>query len=357
MSFNKSINQVPALLWGERGYDLLSELIEKKAYSMLFVLVDTNTNEHCLWPFMSQFKTDLPIEIIELDPGESEKNIETCHELWHVLMEHGGDRKSAVINLGGGVITDIGGFVASLFKRGIDFFHVPTTLLAMVDAAHGGKTAVDLGLYKNQVGLFSWPEAILIDCTFLETLSPRAMRCGLAEMLKHGLIQSKTHWDSLKETSEKDWSHLEGLIKDSVNIKNAIVDVDPREQNERKWLNFGHTVGHAIESLFLDKTPENPILHGEAVAAGMLIESYLSMQLTHLSRADYFEIDYIITRFFDTLPLTETDVPALLAFMATDKKNNNGKVGCTLLCEIGQATFVEDVSIDQFESAILHYIN
>jgi 3-dehydroquinate synthase len=357
MSFNKLSNQVPSLFWGENGYMLLSELIEKKSYSMIFVLVDSNTNEHCLWPFMSQFNTALQIEIIELDPGESEKNIETCHELWHVLMEHGGDRKSAILNLGGGVITDMGGFVASLFKRGIDFIHVPTTLLGMVDAAHGGKTAVDLGTYKNQVGLFSWPKAILIDPIFLETLPAREMRCGLAEMFKHGLIHSKSHWDSLKDTAEKDWSHLEALIQDSIAIKNDIVAQDPWEQNERKWLNFGHTVGHAIESLFLEKTPDNPILHGEAVAAGILIESYLSMELSTLSRAQYFEIDYIIKRFFDPLPISKSDLPKLLSFILTDKKNTAGQIGCTLLQDIGHATFKNDISIEQFESAIIHYIN
>ena len=182
------------IVFSENGYEYLNDLIEKNKYSIIFILSDTNTNEYCLSRFLPLLATNKTIEIIEIESGETEKNITTCVEIWSILTELGGDRKSLLINVGGGVITDIGGFVASTFKRGIDFMHIPTTLLAMVDASVGGKNGVDLGNLKNQIGVINVPKLVLIDTDYLSTLPQNEMRSGLAEMLKHGLIADADYW-------------------------------------------------------------------------------------------------------------------------------------------------------------------
>src|SRR5690606_29396368 len=207
---------------------------------------------------------DFEFEILEIDAGETHKNIDTCMGVWEALSELEADRKSLLINLGGGVVTDLGGFVACTFKRGIDYVNIPTSLLSMVDASIGGKTGVDLGLLKNQIGVISNPELVLIDVTFLETLPTNQLRSGFAEMLKHGLIQDINYWNQLIALSELYTDDLEQLIYESVIIKKQVVEQDPNEDGLRKTLNFGHTLGHAIESYSLDDKDLKPLLHGEA---------------------------------------------------------------------------------------------
>ena len=211
------------IYFNDASFVYLENLLKTETYSKIFVLVDENTNEHCLPYFLANLPTEIEIEIIEIEPGEENKNIYTCIDLWHTLIELDADRKSIMINLGGGVITDIGGFVASTYKRGIDFINIPTTLLAMVDASVGGKTGVDLGSLKNQIGIINEPKSVVVISKFLETLPTNQMRSGLAEMLKHGLIYDKTYWDKLKHLNNLNTDDLDILIKQSIEIKNKIV--------------------------------------------------------------------------------------------------------------------------------------
>ena len=214
----------------QETYQKLNEYIANTKHSGIFILVDTNTHEHCLAHFMGQLSTNLPIEVIEIEAGEVNKNIETCSGVWNALSELGADRKSLMINVGGGVVTDLGGFVACTFKRGISYINVPTSLLAMVDASVGGKTGVDLGNLKNMVGVISESEMVLVDTKYLQTLPNNELRSGFAEMLKHGLIKDADYWARLCNIKELTTTDLDTLIHESVIIKNNIVTVDPTEQ-------------------------------------------------------------------------------------------------------------------------------
>lgn len=346
-----------SIYFDEKGYESLKQYIEARHYSILFVLVDTNTNLNCLPGFLARIITEVPIEIIEIDPEdggtESLKNISTCVEIWTALTELGADRKSLIINLGGGVITDLGGFIAATYKRGIDFIHIPTTLLGMVDAAIGGKNGIDLGPLKNQVGVIQSPQFLLIDTQFLATLPQREMRSGLAEMLKHGLIYDKNYWEKFLDLNALDTENLEDLIYRSVEIKNAIVMQDPSENGIRKALNFGHTMGHAIESHFLETT--NPILHGEAVAIGMILESYLSKEKKLLSEAEYRQIKATIKNLYDTVSFTDNDIESILQLLIHDKKNEYGKVQFALLDGIGKTSISQRVENDTIRASFEDY--
>jgi 3-dehydroquinate synthase len=337
----------------ENGYQSLNNLISEKKYSSLFILVDENTNEHCLSKFIPNLEVYIPIEIIEIEAGESIKNITTCVEIWSVLSDLGADRKSALINLGGGVITDIGGFIASTFKRGIDFINVPTTLLGMVDASIGGKNGVDLGTLKNQIGVINVPQLVLIDSVFLETLSQKEMRSGLAEMLKHGLIYDKKYWEEFQDLSKIDFADFDALLYRSVEIKNEIVTQDPTENGIRKALNFGHTLGHAIESYFLES--ETPLLHGEAIAIGMILESHISMKKELLSKEEYYEIKSTLKSIYEEHTFTVNDIELIQKLLIHDKKNEYGKVQFALLKEIGKISLNQSVESELIVSSFADY--
>ena len=331
------------IYFNDASFVYLENLLKTETYSKIFVLVDENTNEHCLPYFLSNLPTEIEIEIIEIEPGEENKNIYTCIDLWHTLIELDADRKSIMINLGGGVITDIGGFVASTYKRGIDFVNVPTTLLAMVDASVGGKTGVDLGSLKNQIGVINEPKSVIVISKFLETLPTNQMRSGLAEMLKHGLIYDKTYWDKLKHLNNLNTDDLDVLIKQSIEIKNKIVSQDLKENGIRKALNFGHTLGHAIESYCLESEDKNQLLHGEAIAIGMILESYLSYKLELISKDSYAEIKYIITDVFEKISFNDSDIQKILDLLIFDKKNEFGNIQFTLLNKIGESKINQTV--------------
>ncbi|WP_353079393.1 3-dehydroquinate synthase [Flavobacterium sp.] len=331
------------IYFNDASFMYLENLLKTETYSKIFVLVDENTNEHCLPYFLANLPTEIEIEIIEIEPGEENKNIYTCIDLWHTLIELDADRKSIMINLGGGVITDIGGFVASTYKRGIDFINVPTTLLAMVDASVGGKTGVDLGSLKNQIGVINEPKSVVVISKFLETLPTNQMRSGLAEMLKHGLIYDKTYWDKLKHLNNLNTDDLDILIKQSIEIKNEIVSQDLKENGIRKALNFGHTLGHAIESYFLESEDKKQLLHGEAIAIGMILESYLSYKLELISKDSYAEIKYIITDIFEKISFNDSDIQKILDLLIFDKKNEFGNIQFTLLNKIGESKINQKV--------------
>ena len=288
-----------SVYFDSKGYETLAEMLKPSHYSKIFILVDENTSQYCLPHLLNNLATEIEIEIIELEVGEIHKNIATCTEVWGALSDLGGDRKSILINLGGGVISDLGGFVACTFKRGIDFINIPTTLLSMVDASIGGKNGVDLGNLKNQIGIIREPKAVIVDTQFLSTLPQNEMRSGLAEMLKHGLIFDKKYWDKFKDLKSLNTDNLNELIHQSIEIKNEIVCEDLTENGIRKSLNFGHTLGHAIESYFLENDSKTSLLHGEAIAVGMILESFISREKELLTNEEYQEIKYIINDIFE----------------------------------------------------------
>lgn len=327
--------------FNKESYTYLNNYLKENNFSKIFFIADENTNELCLPKILPLIETEVPFEIIELEAGEENKTIETCTQVWKVLIELGADRKSLIINIGGGVITDMGGFIASTYKRGIPFINIPTTLLSMVDASVGGKNGVDLDGLKNQIGTITNPAMVIIDSAFLETLSQREMKSGLAEMLKHGLIAKKTHWEKFKKLAEIDFDSFDELIAESVEIKNNIVTQDPTENGIRKALNFGHTLGHAIETLFLENPEKENLLHGEAIAAGMILESYISLKKGLISNEEYSEIKSYLLSIYEPITFEENDKFDIINLLIHDKKNEYGKVQFALLNGIG------NISINQ----------
>jgi 3-dehydroquinate synthase len=333
--------------------NLSSLLREKYASSKKIILVDENTHDFCLDKLLTNFEDLKDAEIILLPAGEENKVLEICFQVWESLSEFQISRKDLIINLGGGVVTDMGGFIASIYKRGIDFINIPTTLLAMVDASVGGKTGVDLGKYKNQLGVFSNPAEIYCDISFLETLEQDEIKNGFAEMLKHGLISDKNHWESLKNCS---WDKLNlELIYNSVSIKNEIVLKDPKERNLRKLLNFGHTFGHAFEGFHLHE--KNQIKHGHAVAIGILCESYLSYKKSGLSDQSFEEIKQFILSIYPLIEIKPTNFEDLINLMQQDKKNEKNKILCVLLNEIGKASLDFEISSDEIHEVLTWYVS
>lgn len=341
--------------FNEKGYEALNLHLKETKYSNLFIITDSNTNDYCLHKFLPYLETDLTIEIIEFEAGEINKNIDTCVEIWKVLTELGADRKSLVINLGGGVVTDLGGFVASTFKRGVDFINIPTTLLSMVDASVGGKTGVDLGNLKNQIGVINVPSMVLIDTQYLETVPQNEMRSGLAEMLKHGLIFDKNYWEQFLDIQSIDFTDLDALIHRSVAIKNEIVMQDPTEKNIRKALNFGHTLGHAIESYFLENENKTTLLHGEAIAIGIILESYISLHKNLISEAEYHQIKSAIKAIYVDITFEDKDIQPILDLLIHDKKNEFGTIQFALIEGIGAIKINQLVENELILSAFQDY--
>jgi len=341
--------------FNEKGYEALNSHLKTTKYSNVFIITDSNTNEYCLHKFLPYLETDLTIEIIEFEAGEINKNIDTCIEIWKVLTDLGADRKSLVINLGGGVVTDLGGFVASTFKRGVDFINIPTTLLSMVDASVGGKTGVDLGNLKNQIGVINVPTMVLIDTQYLETVPQNELRSGLAEMLKHGLIFDKNYWEQFLDISTIDFSDLDLLIHRSVVIKNEIVMQDPTEKNIRKALNFGHTLGHAIESYFLENENKTTLLHGEAIAVGMILESFISWQKKLITEIEYRQIKLAINAIYDSVQIDENDLQPIMDLLIHDKKNEFGTIQFALIDGIGSIKINQLVENELILSAFEDY--
>ena len=320
-------------------------------YNKIAVLVDENTK--VLLPKITQTLQELSFHIIEIKSGEKEKNIETCQLIWEQLITLKIDRKSLLINLGGGVITDMGAFVASTYKRGIDFINVPTSLLSMVDASVGGKTGINFQKLKNNIGLFIEPKAVFCDVSMLSTLPKRELVSGIGEILKHGLIADADYWAILIKLPIEKWN-WNSIVEQSIKIKNSIVLRDPLEKNERKKLNFGHTIAHAIESNKLINNES--ILHGEAVAIGIISESFLSYTENSLSKGQLDKITKIIQSIF-TLPLITNNNKVLIDFMLQDKKNENEQINFTLLDNIGKSSINHYVSTTNIIKSLDYYRN
>lgn len=338
-------------------YVSLNKHLKETNYSKLFIIVDENTLEHCYPVFCSNIETTLEIEVIQIEAGETNKNIETCSGVWNALSELNADRKCLVINVGGGVVTDLGGFVASTYKRGVNYINVPTSLLAMVDASVGGKTGVDLGNLKNQIGVINTSEMVLIDTTFLNTLPQNEMRSGLAEMLKHGLIQDEQYWNKMIDLSTLTSSDLDGLIHESVIIKNRVVTQDPTEEGIRKTLNFGHTLGHAIESYYLENENKTTLLHGEAVAIGMVLACYISTKLTNLNMDTCNSIKKTILDTYEKVHFEAEDFNPIIELMKFDKKNSHGNINFVLLSAIGDTVIDQVVPNNIIKESFNYYMN
>ena len=337
----------------EEAYQKINEYLRENNHSKVFILVDSNTHELCLPAFLPKIETETAIEIIEIEAGEPFKNLDTCMGVWQAMSDLEGDRKSLMINLGGGVVTDLGGFVASTFKRGINYINVPTTLLSMVDASVGGKTGVDLGNLKNQIGVISNAEMVIVDSDYLATLPSEEMRSGLAEILKHGLIADEAYWHKVGQLSELTLSDLDDIIRVSVDIKAEVVTEDPFENGLRKTLNYGHTLGHAVESYCLTHTEKKTLLHGEAVALGIILATYLSKELKDFPTEKLDDITKRIVELYGKVDFSREDIDAIIDLMKYDKKNEAGKINFVLLKDIGETEIdcqvPNDLIFDAFE--------
>lgn len=324
----------------------LSQAIDQLNPDKIVVLADENTKEHCL-PLIAIEN----IHLIKIESGEINKTLTTCTYIWNQLTELGCSRKSLLINLGGGVIGDMGGFCASTYKRGISFINIPTTLLSQVDASIGGKLGVDFNGLKNHIGLFKEPTKVIIHSAFLKSLPANELKSGFAEIIKHALIYDSDQWDYLQKTDfdDIDW---DDLIFKSVCIKNEVVEKDPFENGLRKILNFGHSLGHAIESHLLNS--DHSLLHGEAVAIGMILESHISFQKGMISETIYNEVSTFIRSIFE-LPMNLPDMEMLIPYLAQDKKNESGIMNFALLNKIGECQYDIEVTKEEIFRSLEAY--
>lgn len=323
-------------IYFETGLESLTSIIESGKYSKIFVFADSNTSELCLPLFREMMDDFHGFDLIETDPGEENKNIDFCIGIWKTLLDFGADRKCLMINLGGGVITDMGGFVASTYKRGIDFINIPTTLLSQVDASVGGKTGIDVDNVKNMVGTFTLPQCVFIETAFLKTLPQRELLSGFAEMIKHGLIADQEYYKQLKNSDYLQVSAQ--AIYRSVEIKNEVVTEDPHEKGLRKILNFGHTIGHAVETYSLINDAQ-PLTHGEAIAIGMICEAFLSSTNNTLQAGELEDITAYISKLYPAYTIKEESFAQLMEFMQSDKKNENGQIMFSLLSSTGKCDY------------------
>jgi 3-dehydroquinate synthase len=324
---------------GVVGWSQLQEVILEYKKSGVFILVDENTREHCL-PFLKDKCTGLDdARVIEMQCNESNKTIASVEKIWQQLVTGNAVRNSLLICLGGGLITDVGGFAAATFKRGINFIHIPTTLLAMVDASIGGKTGVNLNSIKNQIGVFALPKAVFIFEEFLKTLPSRQKLSGYAEMLKHAMIQSENLFDKLIILNSHEKVCTESNILESAAVKMEIVNKDFNETGIRKALNFGHTIGHAIES-YSQKYDSDPLLHGEAIAIGLICETFISMRMFGLDKNDLKRLANLVSWHFPHYRFKPRPGDELLSLMCHDKKNSSSsQLNFSLIRKIGDPVY------------------
>ncbi len=339
----KPIQNTNYQVFFDNSLNVLTDILAEKKYSKIFILTDEQTGEHCLPVLQEKLPSLTEFDIIEVPNGEENKTIDFCIGIWRMLLDFEADRNALLINLGGGVVTDMGSFAASTFKRGIDFLQIPTTLLSQVDASVGGKTGIDMDNVKNIIGTFSQPQAVIIATDFLKTLSDRQMTSGFAEVIKHGIIADADFYKEVTELADAR-AVTEQHIHHSVGIKNKVVTEDPFEKGIRKTLNFGHTIGHAIESWSLTHE-KNPLLHGEAIAIGMICEAYLATQLVSLPQEDLHSITATFFKYFGKYQIKEGIEHQLLEIMKQDKKNVSGKISFSLPDKIGNCQF--DIYVDE----------
>lgn len=330
------------------------EFLTDLKYSSLFILIDENTETKCL-PLLETFnKTKVVYNTIKINAGEENKSLESCQTIWNGLISGKADRKSILVNLGGGVIGDMGGFCASTYMRGIRFIQIPTTLLSQVDASVGGKLGIDFHQLKNIIGLFRNPEAVFADPIFFKTLPDRQLKSGFAEIFKHALIKDINHWDALCEIDNlAAFNNWENILPNSIEIKKEVVESDPFESAYRKILNFGHSIGHAIESFYLSSP--NSYLHGEAIALGMICESFLSVKKTNLSQDDLGRISKVLLKHYELKRVKEEDFDKILSLLQKDKKNDSGIILLSLLSEIGNCKVNIECQRDEIVESLRYF--
>jgi 3-dehydroquinate synthase len=325
-----------SIYFGNSAFTALQELMKRKSYSKLFIVCDENTHEHCLPFFLQENEFLPPLEILELECGEDTKSLSVLEQLWHSMGDLDADRYSLVLNLGGGVISDLGGFLAATFMRGIDFVNFPTSLLAMVDASVGAKTGINFGQFKNRIGVFAEPQLVGIVPDFLNTLPAEELRSAWAEMLKHALISSPQHFEDISKLDKQQPLPTLEQIKTSIGVKDDIVKKDPRENSVRKYLNFGHTFGHAIESY--SHLREEPISHGHAVALGMMIALDISVKQCGFSPEEAKKIKVLLVSVY-AWPAFKLEKEALHTLILGDKKNKGNVINMVLLSAIGAPVY------------------
>ena len=327
----------------------LATVIKSLATDRVFVLVDENTAEHCLPIVMPELQDAI---VIKIKAGDETKSIDTAVDIWDILVDKGATRSSLLINLGGGVVTDLGGFIAATFKRGMHFVNVPTTLLGVVDAATGGKTGVNFKGLKNEIGAFATAEKVLIDTHFFKTLDFKNRLSGYAEMVKHALIADSILLEQTLnyDLDSFDMTRLATLLKQNLQIKENIVEVDLHESGLRKALNFGHTVGHAFESLSYEMG--NPMLHGFAVMWGIIAELYLSLIKLKFDKKIVSQILAFAKEYYGAFPYTCKQYDRLYELMLHDKKNSNGQINFTLLANVGDVRINQKVTKEEVFEAL-----
>lgn len=332
----------------------LTEAIGKVEHDKLFVLTDTTTKELC-WPVVKDYAVMKDAIVITIAPTDEAKTLETLASVWTAMQKGSATRHSLMVNLGGGMVTDLGGFAASTFKRGMTYINIPTTLLSQVDASVGGKTGINFGGLKNEIGVFNCARYVILSSTFLRTLDRENLLSGYAEMLKHGLLSSKEDWAELLrfDISDPDFATLQTLVAKSVNVKEQIVNEDPTEKGIRKALNLGHTAGHAIESLALKEG--RTVLHGYAVAWGLLMELYLSARKCGFPAKEMHQMEAYVKEHYGKFLYECKHYDMLCDFMSHDKKNQGSNINFTLLGGIGDIRINQTASMEEIEEMLDYY--
>lgn len=338
----------------DEDLSFLSEFFLAKNYSQIIILADDNTARDC-YPVLIKYLPQLVDAPLIITPsGEMNKNLSSCEEIWAKMLQSHADRKSVVVNLGGGVIGDMGGFVAACYKRGIGFIQLPTTVLSQVDSSIGGKLGVDFRYGKNLIGVFKNPDLVLVSTIWLKTLEHRQVVNGFAEIFKHALIQSPTQWDNLSQIEQIPPAQFHDILFDSLLVKKAVVEADPFEKGWRKILNFGHTIGHAIEAYSLEND-QYPLLHGEAIAVGMLMEAYIGTVTSGFPQSSLEEMEAVLLRFYTHYAIPEGIEEILWQSMLLDKKNDKAKVLSVVLKAIGEPDIDVEMTKELLSKAINYY--
>ncbi len=349
IQYQKDQELLESIIFSRNIQQDISQFLKESKFTKLGVIADSNTIHAC-YPLIGEALPEH--EHFFFEAGERHKNLATCTQIWQWLTDEGFDRSSLIINLGGGVTGDMGGFCASTYKRGIRFINIPTTLLSQVDASVGGKLGIDFNGYKNHIGVFNEPQAVIISDVFLKTLPLSELRSGYAEVIKHGLISNQDYFNQLKlqEWESQDWS---AIIEQSILIKKEVVSQDPKEEGLRKILNFGHTVGHAVESFYLDT--DRHLLHGEAIALGMVAEAYLSKKLLGLSTDELDTIINFLHFVYGKISIPTDDLEKILNLCFQDKKNVGKVINCSLLSRIGKCEYNIPVSSEDIIESLNFY--
>ena len=329
----------------------LSQAIAECNYDRLFVLTDETTRRLCL-PVVAGYSCMKPAQNITIGATDANKTLDSLSHVWSELQRLGATRHSLMVNLGGGMVTDLGGFAASTFKRGISYINIPTTLLSMVDASVGGKTGINFGGLKNEIGVFNNARSVILDTIFLKTMDRENLLSGYAEMLKHGLISNEDMWAELLRFDLDDLKGLGQLVAKSVAVKQRIVLEDPTEHGIRKALNLGHTAGHAFESLALER---KPVLHGYAVAWGLIVELWLACVKTGFPQERMRQTVSFILENYGRMAITCDDYPRLLELMHHDKKNTGSDINFTLLGAIGDIRINQTATEEEIKEALDFY--